>query len=130
VEIPFPRVIISYKPEAHAKLIAYLDKEVSDSAKYMQVGVGQKMRLGQPIDVFGKRIDLTKDLRDKVDSMGMQSFRYEIIKIGEIRITFTSMVDSIHSFVRKPMEKVMEMKTRSELKKALGQDFVNVKKEG
>lgn len=124
------KALVKYNPEIHDVLIGSLDKEVEKSKKYAINGVSQYHTLLQKreINVAGRTIDLTKGLRNQVDSMATHSFSYHIKHKGELEIEFSSLNDRMPSILRKPAEKLMIIKIKSELKKEFKQDIFSVSK--
>lgn len=126
------RFLIKYKPEIHSKLCDYLDKEVKQDQKYQQEGIANKTGLlkQRSVTVAGRTIDITKSLRDKVDMMVTHSFYYEIKQVGDITITFGSLVDRLPHITVALQKRLMLFKVKAELRKEFGDSILEIKKEG
>jgi len=120
--------IIKYKTEIHTKLIEELDKEIEKSNRWQQEGLTEHniFLKKRNIQIAGKTIDMTKKMRETIDSMSTHTINYEVVKEGEIILKFKSLVDSTPAILKKPAEKMELRRLKKEFKKDFGKDILSI----
>jgi len=120
---------ITYNPEIHKEMCAYLDKEVKQDMTYQKEGISSRVGLlkERKVNVAGKSYDITAGVRDRFNALTPHSCYYEVIKEGEILFTFGSLIDKLPRITTTVQRLQMLVHTRKDLKSRFGNNILKVK---